>query len=80
MLDAHDDAGDFLDSAVLTQSPAWISRGQMAEGIGTQIGGYKLLQEIGEVPTAVEVGVSAGVVVVAEKVRRLPDRWRRRRS
>ena len=61
LLHAHDRPGSFLESPRRLQSDATIDRPPIAERPGTQIGPYKLLQQIGE--------GGMGVVYMAEQTR-----------
>src|SRR5262245_15217337 len=58
LLRAHEDADSFLQSQP-ARPPATVGDGRLAEGPGTRLGPYKLLQQIGE--------GGMGVVYMAEQ-------------
>ena len=63
LLAVHDRAGDFLESPAMTPTIDAVPQGP-AEGVGTVIGPYKLLEQIGE--------GGMGVVYVAEQTAARP--------
>ena len=59
LVSAHFEETGLLDVPALGQAPTLLGRGGMAEHVGTKIGRYKLLQEIGAItnPTVTKVTI-----------------------